>query len=105
MAALALLPAGGDQCRHRHGPVKVFHRSKRRNNFTARTKPFSQAAKTAGNRDTIQSLPIKQRSSIMWSIVTALIYYFIIVPGWRLTSGDTAKIRGAGFQKDLRRVT
>jgi hypothetical protein len=39
----------------------------------------------------------------MWGIVTALIYWLIIVPGWRLTSRDVAKVRGAGFQKNLRR--
>jgi hypothetical protein len=54
----------------------------RGNDFPARTKPFSQATKTVGNRDTIQSLPIKQLGSIMWSIIPALIYYFIILPGW-----------------------
>jgi hypothetical protein len=33
--------------------------------------------------------------SIMWSIVTALIYFFVIVPRWRLTSRDVAEVRGA----------
>ena len=35
-----------------------------------------------------------QRGSIMWSIITTLIYYYIIVPGWKLTRSDAAKIRG-----------
>jgi hypothetical protein len=40
----------------------------------------------------------------MWSIISALIYYFIIVPGWRLTSRDAGKIRGAGSSRNLRRA-
>jgi hypothetical protein len=41
----------------------------------------------------------------MWSIITALIYYYIIVPGWRLSSGDAAKIRGKGSTyKNLHRA-
>jgi len=31
----------------------------------------------------------------MWNIVSALIYYLIVVPGWRLTSRDVARVRGA----------
>jgi hypothetical protein len=31
----------------------------------------------------------------MWNIITALIYFFVIKPGWRLTSKDAAKVRGA----------
>jgi hypothetical protein len=40
----------------------------------------------------------------MWSIVTALIYYLIFVPGWKLTSRDVAKVRDAGSHKNLRRA-
>jgi hypothetical protein len=40
----------------------------------------------------------------MWSIITTLIYYYIIVPGWKLTRSDAAKIRGTGTHKDLRRA-
>jgi hypothetical protein len=29
----------------------------------------------------------------MWSIIGGLIYYFIIMPGWKLTSKDVAKVR------------
>ena len=45
---------------------------------------------------------IKQRGSIMWNIIIALIYYFIIMPGWKLTAGGAAKVRGAKFHRDLR---
>jgi hypothetical protein len=31
----------------------------------------------------------------MWNIITALIYFFVIVPRWRLTSRDVAGVRGA----------
>jgi hypothetical protein len=40
----------------------------------------------------------------MWSIITALIYYFIIVPGWKLTSRDVARVRDAGSHKNLHRA-
>ena len=35
----------------------------------------------------------------MWNIISALIYYFIITPSFRLTSIDAAKVRGAGSRK------
>jgi hypothetical protein len=31
----------------------------------------------------------------MWNIVSALIYYFVITPRWRLTPSDVAEVRGA----------
>jgi hypothetical protein len=31
----------------------------------------------------------------MWNIITALIYFFVIVPRWRLTSRDVAGVRRA----------
>jgi hypothetical protein len=40
----------------------------------------------------------------MWNIVSALIYFFVIVPRWRLTSRDVAEVRGAGSQKYLGRT-
>ena len=40
----------------------------------------------------------------MWSIITGLIYFLIIVPGWKLSSRDVAKIRGAGYHKNLRQA-
>jgi hypothetical protein len=47
---------------------------------------------------------INQRGSIMWSIIAALIFNYIIMPGWKLTSGDAAKIRCVGSHKNLRRA-
>ena len=85
--------------------MKLFRLSKTKKQFSCSTKPFSQAPKTAGNQDSFQSSTIKQRGSIMWSIITALIYYYTIVPGWRLSSGDAAKIRGKGSSyKNLHRA-
>jgi hypothetical protein len=31
----------------------------------------------------------------MWNIVTAMIYFFVILPRWSLTSSDVAMVRGA----------
>jgi hypothetical protein len=40
----------------------------------------------------------------MWSIIAVLIFNYIIMPGWKLTSGDAAKIRGAVSHGNLRRA-
>jgi hypothetical protein len=35
----------------------------------------------------------------MWNIISALIFQFVIVPRWRLASGDVAKVRGTAPQQ------
>jgi hypothetical protein len=67
------------------------------------TKPFSGAGEVTLKQQSAPIAPIKQRGSIMWNIISALIYYFIIEPRWKLTSRDMAWTRGADPQKYLRR--
>jgi hypothetical protein len=35
----------------------------------------------------------------MWSIIAALIFNQIILPGWKLTTRDRAKVRGANCRR------
>jgi hypothetical protein len=68
------------------------------------TKPFSGAGEVTLKQQSAPIAPIKQRGSIMWNIISALIYYFIIEPRWKLTSSDIAGIRSMGSQKSLHRT-
>jgi len=56
------------------------------------TKPFSGAGEIGLKQESAPILPDQQRGSIMWNIVSALIYHFVIVPKWRLGSRDMAKV-------------
>jgi hypothetical protein len=87
-----------------HDAVKLFHPSKTKKQIQARTKPISQGGENSRKQRYGAIVPGSNKwGSIMWSIVTALIYWLIIVPGWRLTSRDMAKVRGAGFKRSLHR--
>ena len=76
------------------GPRHLTDQAGRRSGVA--TKPFSGAGEVVLKQQSAPIAPIKQRGSIMWNIVSALIYYFIIEPRWKLTSSDVASIRGAG---------
>jgi hypothetical protein len=72
--------------------------------FSYAIEAISSGRENSLKPSSVQIARIKQRGSIMWSIIAALIFNYIIMPGWKLTSGDAAKIRGAGSHKNLHRA-
>jgi hypothetical protein len=83
--------------------VKVFHRSKTKKQFSCANEAIFSGREDCRKPRYDPIASDEQRGSIMWSIIAALIFNYVIMPRWKLASGDTAKIRGAGFSRNLRR--